>query len=145
MLPLLAQHQAYTTSYALSYMSSSPVAPSWDQSGLVSAMSNLSMQQTSSFGGWVMDSGTTSHTASDDDILPSSYRVNYPSRVTIGNGSSVPILRAGHTSLCTPYTYFPLRHVLVIPSLVKDLISVRQFTHDNSCSIEFDSFGFHYQ
>lgn len=105
-------------------------------------MNNLSVQQTSSFGGWVRDNSATSHMASNDGILPSSYHVNYPSRVTIGNGSYVPILRVGHTSLCTPYTSFPLHHVLVVPSLVKNLIFVHQFTRDNSCSIEFDSFGF---
>ncbi|PZU03064.1 MAG: hypothetical protein DI619_04830 [Francisella sp.] len=37
-----------------------------------------------------------------------------------------------------------LRDVLVAPALIKNLISVRQFTRDNSCSIEFDAFGFSY-
>jgi hypothetical protein len=37
---------------------------------------------------------------------------------------------------------FSLRNVLVVPSLVRNLLSVRQFTRDNHCTIEFDAFGF---
>lgn len=100
-------------------MTSHPATPSWDQSDLVSAMNNLSMQQTPAFGGWVMDSGATSHMASDDGIIYSSYRFNSNSCVTVGNGTSIPIIRAGHMSLSTPHNSFQLSHVLVVPSLVK--------------------------
>jgi histone deacetylase 1/2 len=34
-----------------------------------------------------------------------------------------------------------LNNVLVSPKLIKNLISVRQFTIDNNCSVEFDPFG----
>jgi hypothetical protein len=37
---------------------------------------------------------------------------------------------------------FILNNILVAPSLVHNLISVRQFTRDNSCSIEFDASSF---
>lgn len=39
-------------------------------------------------------------------------------------------------------TTFHLNNVLDAPALVRNLLSVRQFTHDNSCSIEFDTLGF---
>ncbi|GJZ20863.1 ribonuclease H-like domain-containing protein [Tanacetum coccineum] len=35
-----------------------------------------------------------------------------------------------------------LHNVLVTPNIIKNLISVRQFTRDNNCTIEFDAFGF---
>jgi len=34
-----------------------------------------------------------------------------------------------------------LNNVLVSLSLIKNLISVRQFTSDNNCSVEFDPAG----
>jgi hypothetical protein len=36
---------------------------------------------------------------------------------------------------------FYLNDVLVAPNLVQSLLSVRRFTTDNSCSMEFDPFG----
>ena len=38
---------------------------------------------------------------------------------------------------------FRLNNVLVAPNIIKNLISVRQFTTDNNCSVEFDPFGLH--
>ena len=35
-----------------------------------------------------------------------------------------------------------LNNVLITPQIVKNLISVRKFTKDNFCSVEFDPFGF---
>jgi histone deacetylase 1/2 len=48
-----------------------------------------------------------------------------------------------HTA-CSPIlgTPFHLNNILVSPSLVKNLISVRAFTRDNNVSVEFDPFGF---
>lgn len=37
---------------------------------------------------------------------------------------------------------FCLNKILIVPHLVKNLIFVCQFSHDNSCSIEFDPYGF---
>jgi hypothetical protein len=36
---------------------------------------------------------------------------------------------------------FHLNDVLVAPLIIHNLLSVRRFTTDNSCSIEFDLFG----
>jgi hypothetical protein len=36
---------------------------------------------------------------------------------------------------------FYLSNVLVTPDIIKNLLSVRQFTTDNNCSMEFDPFG----
>ena len=37
--------------------------------------------------------------------------------------------------------HLSLNNVLVSPRLIKNLISVRQFTSDNNCSVEFDHAG----
>jgi len=37
---------------------------------------------------------------------------------------------------------YPRTIVLVSPQLIKKLISVRQFSIENNCSVEFDPYGF---
>jgi hypothetical protein len=63
------------------------------------------------------------------------------SSITIGDGSSIPISCTGHSYIINPKTNFILRNILVAPSLIKNLISIRQFTIDNNVSVEFDPFS----
>lgn len=58
----------------------------------------------------------------------------------VGNGSHFSVTTSGNSFL--PHTYFILSNTLVAPSLVKNFVSVRQFTHATFCSIEFDPFSF---
>lgn len=104
-------------------------------------MNNMSLQ-ASSIGEWVMDSGALSHISYDAGILPNP-TPSFNSFVTVGNDSIVPITHTATAQQPTPIHSFHLRNVLIAPSLVKNLISVRKFTHDNSCSIEFDPLGFY--
>ncbi|BAF23229.2 Os08g0236200 [Oryza sativa Japonica Group] len=62
--------------------------------------------------------------------------VNSPSPWVLDTGAT------SHMSSTDGTTRFALKNILVAPSLVRNLLSVRQFTRDNKCSIEFDEFGF---
>jgi hypothetical protein len=89
---------------------------------------------------WVADSGASNHTTSDASNLTSvrpSY-INDPSSIIVGNGSSLPVTLIGDTALPGP---FYLNNVLVTPNIIQNLLSVRCFTTDNWCCMEFDSFG----
>nr|GEY23430.1 ribonuclease H-like domain-containing protein [Tanacetum cinerariifolium] len=57
---------------------------------------------------------------------------------TVGDGQSIPVTKTGHSILPTPTKSLHLNNVLITPHIVKNLIFVR----DNSCTIEFDAFGF---
>jgi len=61
-----------------------------------------------------------------------------PSSIVVGNGSLLPVTGTGSTDLSHS---FRLNNVLVSPQLIKNLISVHQFTTDNNCSVEFDPAG----
>ena len=61
-------------------------------------------------------------------------RSSYPSSIIVGNESVLPVSSVGHAVLPGPLY---LNNVLVAPHIIKKLISVRQFTTDNHCSIEF--------
>ncbi|GJZ23233.1 ribonuclease H-like domain-containing protein [Tanacetum coccineum] len=65
----------------------------------------------------------------------------YPS-VFVGNGHSIPVTHTGHSFLHTSSKPLHLNHILVTPHIIKNLISVRQFTRDNDVSVEFDAYGF---
>jgi hypothetical protein len=54
----------------------------------------------------------------------------------------IPISCHGTSTLSATNTTFHLINVLVAPTLVRNLLSIHQFNHDNSFSIEFDALGF---
>jgi hypothetical protein len=113
-------------------------SPAWDNAGLIAALNNLYQQ-----GGWVMDSGATSHMTNDECNILFSAPLSRPHVVSVGNGTSVPISSSGHTSFQSPSVHvFHLKHVLLVPRLVRNLLSIRQFTRDNFCSVEYDARGF---
>jgi hypothetical protein len=113
-------------------------SPTWDQRSLASAFSTMTVNPPSS-GEWYFNSEASSHMASDAGILSrSTTRSSFPSSMIVGNGSLVPVISTGYTAL--PGS-IQLHNVLVSPGLIKNIISVRQFTTDNNCSVEFDPSG----
>ncbi|KAG7542778.1 GAG-pre-integrase domain [Arabidopsis thaliana x Arabidopsis arenosa] len=91
---------------------------------------------------WFMDSGATAHLTPYAGILKSNLNHNTSQSVIVGNGSSIPITSTGQTTILSKTKPLLLNNVLVAPNIVKNLISVRQFTKDNWCSVDFDPFGF---
>jgi hypothetical protein len=87
-----------------------------------------------------MDTGvSTMH--SSDGILPSRSPAAYSS-IIVGNGTRIPVTSRGSSILATNMSNFVLNNILVVPSIIHNLLSIRQFTRDNHCSIEFDALGF---
>lgn len=91
---------------------------------------------------WFMDFGTSSHLAIDSGMLHSNLNRTTNESVIVGNGSSIPVTTIGSSSIKTSTKPLVLNNVLVTPDIVKNLISVRKFTKDNWCSVDFDLFGF---
>ena len=94
---------------------------------------------------WFMDTGATAHLHNDTGILKSfSDKCNNSKfSVLVGNGSRIPVTNIGHSTLSlNPFRPLHLKNILITPQIIKNLVSVRQFTRDNKCSIEFDEFGF---
>ena len=63
-------------------------------------------------------------------------------RIIVGDGSSLPVTHYGTTQIPTTASPLVLDNILISPSLIKNLISVRALTRDNPITIEFDKFGF---
>ena len=83
--------------------------------------------------------GATYHTTLDPGIL-SSVRPpsSHPSSIMVANGSCLPAMFVGAAGA---HGSFRLPNILVAPSMVHNFLSIRKFTTDNYCSIEFDSSG----
>ncbi|GJQ94138.1 ribonuclease H-like domain-containing protein [Tanacetum coccineum] len=108
---------------------------------LPNAFNTTTLQEPAS-GNWNMDTGASSHL--NDSVHCLSDILNmciYPS-VAVGDGRFIPVTNSGHSVLSTPFRPLRLNNVLITPNIVKNLISVRQFVRDNSCTVEFDPFGF---
>jgi hypothetical protein len=114
---------------------------SWDQQLLANSFSSMALHlPPTSVQDWVADSGAKHH------ITPSVGNISTlrplassnPSSIVLGNGSSLPITSVGDSVLPGP---FYLTNILLAPDMVQSLLSVRHFTTDNWCSMEFDPFG----
>ncbi|GLT62116.1 hypothetical protein SLA2020_347760 [Shorea laevis] len=91
---------------------------------------------------WHFDSGANTHVSSTPGTLLTLSPYSGSDVIQVGNGNLLPVTHVGHSFFSKSGRSFTLNNVLVSPSLRKNLISVRQFTKDNNCSIEFDSSGF---
>nr|GEY64667.1 ribonuclease H-like domain-containing protein [Tanacetum cinerariifolium] len=69
------------------------------------------------------------------------YKRLFPS-VHVGDGKSISVTNTGHSIVPSHHRPLHLHNVLVTPNIIKNIISVRQFTRDNNCTIEFDTFSF---
>jgi hypothetical protein len=99
--------------------------PSWDHVFL-QAMNNFAAQGNSGMD-WIFDSGASSHMSNSRNMLSSCTSSPFSS-ITLGDGSLIPIHCVGQTHLPSTTKPLLLRDVLVAPALIKNLISVRQFT-----------------
>ena len=90
---------------------------------------------------WYMDSDATNHIASHAGNLRSVSNLSSLPTITVGNGSSAAVTTLGQGTIYSPSRSFHLKDVLVCPSIIKNLVSVRKFVTDNFCSIEFDPLG----
>ena len=104
---------------------------------LVAALQQMSLQGDT----WVMDTGASTHMHSSEGILHSRLPAA-DSSILVGNGARIPVTTRGSSILDTNSAKFLLNNILIAPSIVRNLLSVRQFTRDNGGSIEFDAFGF---
>jgi len=102
----------------------------WDTQSLASAFSTVSLNPPPRTSDWVIDSGATSHIASNPGMVTMSPS-SFPSSIIVGNGATLPVVGTGCSTIPGP---FRLNNVLVAPEIIQNLLSVRQFTTDNRVS-----------
>jgi hypothetical protein len=111
-----------------------------DQQSLANSFNTLALTPPPTTQDWVADSSALHHsTPSAGNIShPRTLTSSSPSSIIVGNDSTLPITSVGDSVL--PGSFY-LNNILLAPDLVQSLLSVRRFTTDNWCSMEFDPFG----
>lgn len=90
---------------------------------------------------WYMDTGATSHMTNDSGTLRAYLNSSTLPVIYVGNGKSIPVVGSG-TATLNSIDPLHLKNVLHVPDIIKNLVSVRKFTIDNSASVQFDPCGF---
>ena len=83
---------------------------------------------------WFLDIGASTHMTSDPSILDQSKYYTGKDSVIVGNGISLPI---PHSGTLSSVQNIHLLHVLVVPQLTKNLISIDKLTSDFPLSVTF--------
>ena len=94
------------------------VPPPWDPALLAALHSAPSPSHYGGGGDWHMDTGATAHMTYHPGNLTSSTPVQTSTRITVGDGSSLPITHVGHRSFPSTSTPITMSNVLVSPNLV---------------------------
>jgi histone deacetylase 1/2 len=116
-----------------------PTFNAWDTQAFYTALTSAGVAtHPPSASEWFLDTGASNHMSSGN--LPNSRPLS--SSIVFGNGARLPVTQAADISFPTFSRPLQLHNVLVSPSLVTNLVSVRQLTRDNNISIEFDPRGF---
>ena len=87
--------------------------------------------------GWFLDSGATHHVTHDLETLALHSPYDGTEELLIGDGSGLVISNTDSTSLLTPTTTFNLNHILHVPFVSRNIISISKFCHDNNTFITF--------
>jgi hypothetical protein len=145
--PPTAACTLWTTSGALPYsLPPQQVDPtftswmsSWNQQPLAHSFHTI-MIVPPAVTDWVTDYDVSNHTTSSVGNLTSVRPPlpTNPSSIIVGNGSSLSVTSVGNMAFPS---LFYLNNVLVTPGIIQNLLSVRHFTTDNWCSMEFDSYA----
>ncbi|GJX09640.1 ribonuclease H-like domain-containing protein [Tanacetum coccineum] len=149
--PSPAQPASYMTHPQANLVSSVPIQPTQVQPqpaqipiqqahpySSPQAFQTMTLQESN----WNIDTGASSYLAENTGMLTSFSNPSLYKSVFVGNDQPIPVTHTGHILLHTPHKPLHLHHVLVTPNIIKNLISVRQFTRDNNVSVDFDAYGF---
>jgi len=137
--------QGYTAKYCPSYKFIPVVNPTNNNSGLLKSPWQPKAHYATNSphnNSWLLDSGASHHVTSDLNNLSLHTPYNGRDDIMIGDGTRLPIIHTGSTSLLHSNKEFSLTDVLCVPNIIKNLISISKFYISNNASIEFLPFPF---
>lgn len=95
---------------------SAPTPDVWNHQTMLAALANSGVppsgpQATE----WFLDTGATSHMASNTGTLSHSFPTSYSSPITVGNGATLPVTHHAPTTISTEHSLLRLNNILPIP------------------------------
>lgn len=86
---------------------------------------------------WYPDSSATHHLTYNTASLGDTAVYEGPSKVYVGNGNALSVLKCSQSSLLTRSRPLLMKSLLFVPGITKNLLSVTKFTKDNKVQFEF--------
>ena len=87
---------------------------------------------------WYLDTRATNHVTADlANLNLQDDGYNGTNKLHVGNGQGLTIRHTGSSKLIFSRAAFMLKHLLHVPHIKKNLLSISQFTHDNNVYFEF--------
>ena len=86
---------------------------------------------------WIMDSGATHHITNALDNLHLNHPYHGRDELLVGDGTGLSITHTGKTSINTSSHSLQLPHVLHVPKISKNLLSISSLCQTNPISMEF--------
>jgi len=95
---------------------------------------------TSNATNWIPDSGASFHVTGESQNIQNIESFEGPDQIFVGNGQGLPIAASGSSSFISPYNTkisSSLEHLLHVPNITKNLVSVSQYAGDDGVFFEF--------
>lgn len=106
------------------------------------ALAALTLDNTIADTEWTTDTGASNHMTGKPGMLTNIRKYSGADFVLIGDGSSMPILAIGDSCIKQKNTALPLKNVLLVLNLTKNLLSVSQITTQFPVNCEFSNVDF---
>ena len=107
---------------------------------MVSTTNHLTTTNHQSDTNWYPDTCSTNHLTNDlINLFVQSEPYHGKDQIHVGDGVGLHVKNIGSATLSTPTNSFILNKLLHVPHILKNLISVSQFTSDNDVYLEFHS------
>ncbi|RVW77775.1 Retrovirus-related Pol polyprotein from transposon RE2 [Vitis vinifera] len=115
---------------------------SYQSEEIPQALAAMALHEEEKDPNFYVDSGATAHITNDPSKMSQVIPYKGHDAIFVGNGEALRISHIGEARLKTKHRDLKLKKLLVVPEIKKNLLSIRQLTSDNACSIEFSSTGF---
>ncbi|KAF3777916.1 Retrovirus-related Pol polyprotein from transposon TNT 1-94 [Nymphaea thermarum] len=118
--------------------SSNPTSnvPADVQQLLMTTLSKLNLKQNEQ-GQWYVNSGAAAHVTGETGNLSSVFPYLDKGSAVTGDGSHHTITHVGNAQISMGSSFIPLKNVLVVPSVKKNIVSVSKLIDDTHSSVEF--------
>ena len=107
------------------------------------ALAALTLHDFDDANAWLPDTGSSAHMVNDAGILSNVHPYLGNTCIVAGNGDILDISHIGDTSLpLSNGSNLPIKDVLVVLGIQKNLLSISQLTTAYPCTCEFCDIGF---
>lgn len=106
-------------------------------SGITQPQAYVATPETVADNSWYPNSGATHHLTNSATTISDGESYKGPGKVFVGNGSTLPVLTTGQSSLLTRSRPLFMRSLLFVPGITKNLLFVSKFAKDNRVMFEF--------